>query len=81
MPRLRETEEQKQEEAFRARYRVGKARLCLREPDVARILGISESTLALRKRSPDKFNVGEFRRMAKLFEWTPDDILEIVGMK
>lgn len=81
MPRLRKTEAQKQAEAFHTRYRVGKARLCLREPDVARILGISESTLALRKRSPDKFNVGEFRRMAKLFEWTPDDILEIVGVK
>lgn len=81
MPRLRKTEEQKQAEAFHTCYRVGKARLRLHEPDVARILGISESTLALRKKSPDKFNIGEFRRMANLFEWTPDDILEIVGVK
>lgn len=81
MPRLRKTEEQKQAETFHTYYRVGKAKKCLHEPDVARILDISESTLALRKKSPDKFSIGEFKRMAKLFEWTQEDILEIVGVK
>lgn len=85
MPRLRKTEALKQaeveQEAFLTCYRVGKARLRLHELDIARILDISESTLALRKKSPDKFSIGEFKKMVKLFEWTPDDILEIVGMK
>lgn len=81
MPRLRKTEEQKQAEIFLTIYSVGKAKQHLHEPDVARSLDISESTLALRKKSPDKFKIGEFKRMAKLFEWTPEDILEIVGVK
>lgn len=85
MPRLRKTEGQKQAEAeretFLTCYRIGKAKCRLHESDIARILGISESTLVLRKKSPDKFNIGEFKVLAKKFGLTPDDILEIVGVK
>lgn len=79
MPRPRKTTADKRVEIFSRNYRMGKARTGFHEPDVARALGISESTLRRNKKSPgEKFSVEQLAILGNVFEWSDEDFLAII---
>ncbi len=79
MPRARKTPAEKRAEVFLRNYNIGKARTGFQEPDIARALGISQSSLYRRKVSPDKFTFGQVLTLNRLFGWTADELSSIIG--
>lgn len=78
MPRPKKTTADKRTEIFARNYRIGKARTGFQEPDVARALGVSESTLRRNKKSPGKFSVEQLATLGKVFEWSDEDCMAII---
>lgn len=78
MPRLKKTDAQRRAERFDEHYRVGKARLQLRDPDIAAALGVSERTLHNYKTRPDGVPFGKLVRLGNLFGWTEAEYMEII---
>ena len=63
MPRLKKTDARRRAERFEELYRVGKARLKLKDSDIAAALGIGRTTLSMRKHDPDAFSLGQITRL------------------
>lgn len=79
MPRLKKTDAQRRAERFGEHYRVGKARLKLRDPDIAAALGVSERTLRNYKTRPDGVPFGKLVRLGHLFGWTEAEYMDIIS--
>lgn len=78
MPRLKKTDAQRRAERFEEHYRVGKARLKLKDADIAAALGIGRTTLSARKHAPDTFSLGQIIRLGGVFGWTEAEYMEII---
>lgn len=81
MPRLRETESQRRAKRFNKHYRVGKSILNLQELQIASALGVSDSTLRKYKQNPDMIKIGKLVRLSNVFEWTDEQLLDILRGK
>lgn len=81
MPRLKKTDAQRRAERFDEHYRVCKARLRLRDPDIAAAIGMGESTLRKYKRAPDMFSLGQLVRLGHIFGWSAEEYTDIIGAK
>lgn len=77
MPRLKKTDKQRRAERFSEHYRVGKARLRLRDPEIAAALGVAESTLYRYKKEPDKLPLGKLVRLKHVLGWSDREYLDI----
>lgn len=78
MPRPKKTTADRRAEIFIRNYKIGKAKTGFQEPDVARALEISESTLRRNKKSPGKFSVDQIVTLGKVFDWSDEDFLAII---
>ena len=82
MPAKKKTRADRAAEAFRERYKVGKARLDLQETDIAEIVGFKTlNPLRKRRRDPLGFTVGQLMAMGAAFHWTADDYLAILQVE
>ncbi len=82
MPAKKKTRADRAAEAFRQRYRMGKARLDLQETDIAAIVGYSSvNPLRKRRRDPLEFTLGQMLALGAAFQWTADDYLDILQVK
>lgn len=78
MPRPKKTTADRRAEIFLRNYKIGKAKTGFQEPDVARALEISESTLRRNKKSPGKFSIDQIATIGKVFGWSDADYLAIL---
>lgn len=79
MGRKRKTRAERWSEAFAPIYRVGKARVGLREQDVAQVIGFKERAALLRRRkNPGLLTLDEFILMGTAFQWSEDEMLEVL---
>lgn len=79
MSRLKKTDAQRRAERFGEHYRVGKARLRLKDPDIANALGIGRTTLSARKHNPDAFSLGQLVRLGDVFGWGEGEYMDIIN--
>ena len=80
MPAKRKTRQDRVGDALLRRYRAGKAVAQLKEEDVAHSMGYeTRKPLGQRRRDPTKFTLGDLLSMERLFGWTAEDWLYILG--
>lgn len=78
MGRNKKTEAQRRSEQFGERYRMGKAKLALKEPQMAEIIGVSPSSLRKYRSQPGLFSVDQLVKIGKIMCWTDEDYLAII---
>lgn len=81
MPRPRKTEEDRRAEIFIRNYKIGKAKIGFLDPDVARVVGITERTLSEKKKAPGKLRVEQMVTLGKVFGWSDEDFMRSSGWK
>ncbi len=78
MGRNKKTEAQRRAEQFGERYRMGKAKLALKEPQMAEILGVSPMTLRKYRRQPGRFSIDQIAKIGAVMCWTDADYMAII---
>lgn len=67
--RVRDMKDPPQDRAFRAAMAAGLAEQGMTEAQLAARLGVSEDTLARRRKDPSGLKLSELRAMAGVFDW------------
>lgn len=65
-------------ERFAVPYRVGKARMGLKEPDISAMIGVCEDTLRHHRNSPGNFTVRQLSTIGTALMWTDEDYLAVL---
>lgn len=79
MPRLRKTDAQRRADRFSEHYRVGKARLQLRDADIATVLHVAPSTMQRYKNDPAKLSLEQIVLIGSIFGWTACEYMDIIS--
>lgn len=80
MGRRRKTDAERRAERFADLYNRGKRLTGLTEVEIGKAIGISERTLRVYRRDPEKF-IGAFAELGKIFNWSNEDVISIVYPK
>lgn len=80
MPRLRQTAEEEMDEITRKYIRSRISFYGMKTPEVARMLGVSKSTVDNRKKDPSKMTIEEFRKMIKKWNFTAKEVCQMLGV-
>lgn len=78
MPRGKKTTAQRRAERFELLYREGKARLGLRESDVAAMIGVSCPTLKSYRQDPGKLLLEKAIILWTAMDWTNEEIASVL---
>lgn len=79
MPRIRQKAEVYRNEDFRREALVRMAYFDIRQKDLADYLGVSDSTVSLLLRFPDKMPVERLRKVISLLKLEPEVALRLLG--
>lgn len=79
MPRIRQKADVYRHEDFRREALVRMAYLDLRQQDLADYLGVSDSTVSLLLRFPDKMPVERLRKVIAFLKLEPEVALRLLG--
>ena len=78
MGRPKKTTAQRRAERFEYLYRIDKARLGLREPDIAAMLDISLPTLKSYRTDPGRMPLGKAVILWTAMDWTAEKIVSVL---
>ena len=80
MPKLRRTVEEEMDDITRRYIRSRISFYGMQTPEVARMLGVSPSTVDNRKKDPSKMTMKEFRTMIKKWNFTASEVCQMLGV-
>lgn len=81
MPKLRKTDQEKQDISFRSAIASGAEIECLTSKEIADAIDVSLPTLRNRKRNPGKCTLDEFRKLCKHLHLSGKQVCDICGVK
>lgn len=80
MPRLKPTEEQEMNNIVRGYILKGEQTAMLSEEQIATKLHFTKRTYQNKKKRPETFTFGEFRKLCKLLKLNETELKEIFGL-